>query len=49
MFGKGFKEPHDSELGKLGKYDFAEKIADEESAKSVADALVKLFAETKSK
>ena len=45
MFGKGFKEPHESELGKLGKYDFAEKITDDESAKAVADALLNCFAE----
>jgi hypothetical protein len=49
MFGKGFKQPHESELGKMGKFDFAETIADEASAKAVADALVNFFAEKKDK
>ncbi len=36
MFGTGFKEPNDRELGVTGKYEMTEKITDNESGDRVA-------------
>ena len=43
MFGKGFKEPTSFELGKMGKYEYENKIVDDESAKTVTEELLKIL------
>ena len=43
MFAKGFKAPHESELGKMVKYELAETITDSESEKQVLDKLIQIL------
>ena len=43
MFAKGFKPPHESELGKMGKFELAETIVDAESEKLVLEKMIAML------
>jgi predicted kinase len=40
MFAKGFKPPHENELGKMGKYELVETVTNTESQKAVVEKLI---------